>query len=289
MKKHSLRKNDPPPAAGSAQKNIFQQLAAVPHAFWTVLFIAAPMLFVLYFAFTDADGSFSFSNITDLGQYTNVFILSIAFALIATAVCLIIGYPLAYFMSRQSQRAQKVLMVLIMLPMWCNLLIRTYALMALLDNGGLLNSLLKNLGLEPLPIVGSYFGVILGMVYDFLPYMVLPIFTAMTKLDYRYIEASHDLGCNGLQTMTRVVMPLTLSGVVSGVTMVFVPSISTFYISQKLGAGKIDLVGDTIERLFQNVSTYNVGAAMSLVMMILILISLTIMNKFSDEEGGMVP
>ena len=127
------------------------------------------------------------------------------------------------------------------------------------------------------------------MVYDFLPYMVLPIFTAMTKLDYRYIEASHDLGCNGLQTMTRVVMPLTLSGVVSGVTMVFVPSISTFYISQKLGAGKIDLVGDTIERLFQNVSTYNVGAAMSLVMMILILISLTVMNKFSDEEGGMVP
>ena len=289
MKKHSLRKNDPPPAGSGGQRNIFQQLAAVPHAFWTVLFIAAPMLFVLYFAFTDVDGNFSFSNITDLGQYTNVFILSIAFALIATAICLIIGYPLAYFMSRQSPRAQKVLMVLIMLPMWCNLLIRTYALMALLDNGGLLNSLLIKLGLEPLPIVGSYFGVILGMVYDFLPYMVLPIFTAMTKLDYRYIEASHDLGCNGLQTMTRVVMPLTLSGVVSGVTMVFVPSISTFYISQKLGAGKIDLVGDTIERLFQNVSTYNVGAAMSLVMMILILISLTIMNKFSDEEGGMVP
>ena len=289
MKKHSLRKSDPPPAGRGAQRNVFQQLAAVPHAFWTVLFIAAPMLFVLYFAFTDAEGNFSFSNITELSQYTNVFILSIAFALIATAVCLIIGYPLAYFMSRQSPRAQKVLMVLIMLPMWCNLLIRTYALMALLDNGGLLNSLLKDLGLEPLPIVGSYFGVILGMVYDFLPYMVLPIFTAMTKLDYRYIEASHDLGCNNIQTMTKVVMPLTLSGVVSGVTMVFVPSISTFYISQKLGAGKIDLVGDTIERLFQNVSTYNVGAAMSLVMMILILVSLTIMNRFSDEEGGMVP
>ena len=291
MKDRSLRKTDPPPAGKgkAAQRSIFQKLAAVPHAFWTVLFIAAPMLFVLYFAFTDTEGNFSFSNITELGQYTNVFILSIAFALIATAVCLVIGYPLAYFMSRQSPRAQKILMVLIMLPMWCNLLIRTYALMALLDNGGLLNALLGKLGLEPLPIVGSYFGVILGMVYDFLPYMVLPIFTAMTKLDYRYIEASHDLGCNAFQTMTRVVMPLTLSGVVSGVTMVFVPSISTFYISQKLGAGKIDLVGDTIERLFQNVSTYNVGAAMSLVMMILILISLAIMNKFSDEEGGMVP
>ncbi len=270
-------------------KNTFQKIAAVPHSVWTVMFIAAPMLFVLYFAFTDNEGNFSFSNITGLSQYTNVFILSIAFALIATAVCLAIGYPLAYFMARQSPRAQKMLMVLLMLPMWCNLLIRTYALMALLDNGGLLNALLEKLGAQKLPIVGSHFGVILGMVYDFLPYMVLPIFTAMTKLDKRYIEASHDLGCTSIQTMTRVIIPLTMSGVVSGVTMVFVPSISTFYISQKLGAGKIDLVGDTIERLFQNTSTYGVGAAMSLVMMVLIIISVAVMNRFSDDEGGMVP
>jgi spermidine/putrescine transport system permease protein len=290
--KHQALKDQPPLASGKKKENhhnFFQRFAAVPHIVWTVMFIVAPMLFVFYFAFTDAAGNFSLSNIAHLSQYTNVFILSIAFALIATVVCLLIGYPLAYFMSRQSERMQKVLMVLIMLPMWCNLLIRTYALMALLDNGGLLNSLLGKLGLEPLPIVGSYFGVILGMVYDFLPYMVLPIFTAMTKLDKRYIEASQDLGCNSMQTMTKVIMPLTLSGVVSGVTMVFVPSISTFYISQKLGAGKIDLVGDTIERLFQNASTYNVGAAMSLVMMILIIVSLAIMNKFSDDEGGMVP
>ena len=290
MNNQTIPRKEPPPKVQrkrkEAQSNIFQKIAAVPHIVWTIMFIVAPMLFVLYFAFTDAEGHLSLSNISDLAQYTNVFILSIAFALIATAVCLLIGYPLAYFMSRQSPKAQKVLMVLIMLPMWCNLLIRTYALMALLDNGGLLNSLLSNLGLEPLPIVGSYFGVILGMVYDFLPYMVLPIFTAMTKLDQRYIEASSDLGCNSWQTMTKVIMPLTLSGVVSGVTMVFVPSISTFYISQKLGAGKIDLVGDTIERLFQNVSTYNVGAAMSLVMMILIIISVAVMNKFSDDEGG---
>ena len=293
MKQKNAIRPEPPPRASAKRKepqsNVFRKIAAVPHTVWTVMFIVAPMLFVLFFAFTDADGRFSLSNITQLSQYTNVFILSIAFALIATAVCLVIGYPLAYFMSRQSPRAQKILLVLIMLPMWCNLLIRTYALMALLDNGGLLNALLGKLGLEPLSIVGSYFGVILGMVYDFLPYMVLPIFTAMTKLDKRYIEASHDLGCNSIQTMTKVIMPLTLSGVVSGVTMVFVPSISTFYISQKLGAGKIDLVGDTIERLFQNASTYYVGAAMSLVMMILIIISVAIMNKFSDEEGGMMP
>ena len=267
------------------KNSFFQKVCAVPHGVWAVMFIVAPMLFVLYFAFTDAEGNFSFSNITSLGQYGNVFVLSIAFSLIATVICLLIGYPLAYFMSRQSPKAQKILMVLVMLPMWCNLLIRTYALMALLDNGGLLNALLEKLGLGKVSIVGTNFGVILGMIYDFLPYMVLPIFTAMTKLDKRYIEASHDLGCNAFQTMTRVVMPLTASGVISGITMVFVPSISTFYISQKLGAGKIDLVGDTIERLFQNVSTYNVGAAMSLVMMVLILISVWIMNRFSGDES----
>ena len=266
------------------KKNAFQNFAAVPHSVWVTLFIVAPLLFVLAFAFRGADGSFSFANIAELSQYGNVFVLSIAFALIATVICLLIGYPLAYFMSRQSPRTQRILMVLVMLPMWCNLLIRTYALMALLDNGGLLNALLEKIGLPKLSIVGTNFGVILGMVYDFLPYMVLPIFTAMTKLDYRYIEAAHDLGCNGWQTMTRVLLPLTMSGVISGVTMVFVPSISTFYISQKLGAGKIDLVGDTIERLFQNTSTYGVGAAISLVMMILILISVGVMNRFSGEE-----
>ena len=279
--------------------SLFQRLAAAPHILWAIMFIVFPMIFVLFFAFTDADGNFSLSNITSLSQYGHVFVLSIAFALIATVVCLIIGYPLAYFMSKQSPRAQKMLMVLVMLPMWCNLLIRTYALMALLDNGGLLNSLLVSLGLDKLQIVGTNFGVILGMIYDFLPYMVLPIFTAMTKLDPKFIEASQDLGCTSLQTMIRVIMPLTASGVISGVTMVFVPSISTFYISQKLGAGKIDLVGDTIERLFQNPSTYNVGAAVSLVMMVLIIISVGIMNRFSDDKqpgdsksgkgGGLMP
>ena len=271
--------------------SVFQRMAAAPHIVWMIMFIVAPMLFVLYFAFTettDEGVKFTFANIASLTQYTNVFILSIAFALIATVVCLIIGYPLAYFMSRTSPRMQKILMVLVMLPMWCNLLIRTYALMALLDNGGLLNTALEAIGLDKLYIVGSDGGVILGMVYDFLPYMVLPIFTTMTKLDRRYIEAAQDLGCNSIQTMTRVIMPLTVSGVISGVTMVFVPSISTFYISQKLGAGKIDLIGDTIERLFKNETTRNVGAAISLVMMILILISVWVMNKFSDDEGGII-
>lgn len=270
------------------KRSLGERMAAAPHIVWAVMFIVAPMLFVLYFAFTDGNGKFTFENITSLTRYGNVFVLSIAFALIATVVCLLIGYPLAYFMSKAKPKTRKMLMVLIMLPMWCNLLIRTYALMALLDNGGLLNAMLENLGLDKLYIVGSDFGVILGMVYDFLPYMVLPIFTTMNKLDKRYIEASADLGCTPFQTLTKVIMPLTVSGVVSGVTMVFVPSISTFYISQKLGAGKVDLVGDTIERLFKNTSTYNVGAALSLVMMVLILISVWIMNKFSDDDGGII-
>ena len=269
------------------RRSPLQKLAATPHIVWMIMFIVAPMIFVIYFAFTDKNG-FSLSNITNLAQYSNVFILSIAFALIATVICLIIGYPLAYFMAKSGPQARTILLVLLMLPMWCNLLIRTYALMALLDNGGLLNSMLEKMGFEKLYIVGSYFGVILGMVYDFLPYMVLPIYTSICKIDKRYSEAAADLGCNSFKVMTKVIIPLSMSGVVSGITMVFVPSISTFYISQKLGAGKIDLIGDTIERLFQTPSTYNIGAAISLVMMILILVSVGIMNKFSDDEGGII-
>ena len=270
------------------KRSFLERYAAVPHSVWTILFILAPLLFVAYFAFTDAYGAFTLDNIFLLSGYTHIFVLSICFALIATTICLLIGYPLAFFISQLKPSTQKILIVLLMLPMWISLLIRTYSLMAILDNGGLLNSLLVQLGLPKVKIVGTAGAVILGMVYNFLPYMVLPIFTAMTKLDNRYIEAAHDLGCNNFQTMIKVVFPLTVSGVVSGVTMVFVPSISTFYISQKLGAGKIDLIGDTIERLFQNTSTYNVGAVISLVMMILILISVWIMNKFSDDEGGVI-
>ena len=269
------------------RRSPLQKLAAAPHIVWMIMFIVAPMIFVIYFAFTD-DNGFSLSNITNLTQYSNVFILSIAFALIATVICLIIGYPLAYFMAKSGPKARTILLVLLMLPMWCNLLIRTYALMALLDNGGLLNSLLERIGVDKLYIVGTDFGVILGMIYDFLPYMVLPIYTSICKIDKRYSEAAADLGCNSFKVMTKVIIPLSMSGVISGITMVFVPSISTFYISQKLGAGKIDLIGDTIERLFQTPSTYNIGAAISLVMMILILISVGIMNKFSDDEGGII-
>lgn len=258
---------------------------------WLVLFVILPLVFVVYFAFTGPDGSFSFANIVNLSRYGHIFVLSICFALIATVLCLIIGYPLAYFMSRMKPKTQKILVVLLMLPMWISLLIRTYSLMAILDNGGLFNTLLETLGITRVHIVGTPGAVILGMVYDFLPYMVLPIYTSLSKLDKRYYEAASDLGANGAKTLFRVALPLSLPGVISGITMVFVPSISTFYISQKLGGGLFDLIGDTIEREFQNRSTYNIGAAISLVMMILIIISVAVMNRFSegdDSEGGII-
>ncbi|MBR0235786.1 MAG: ABC transporter permease [Clostridia bacterium] len=266
------------------KKSFIEGFAAVPHVVWMFLFVLLPLVFVVYFTFTGADGKFSFDNITNLSRYLHIFLLSICFALIATTLCLLIGYPLAYFMSRMKPKTQKILVVLLMLPMWISLLIRTYSLMAILDNGGLFNTLLESIGITRVHIVGTPGAVILGMVYDFLPYMVLPIYTSLSKLDNRYYEAASDLGCNGAKSLFRVAIPLSLPGVVSGITMVFVPSISTFYISQKLGGGLFDLIGDTIEREFQNKSTYNIGAAISLVMMVLIIISVAVMNRFSEGD-----
>ena len=248
------------------KRSFFERVAAIPHIVWTVLFITAPLLFVVFFAFTDRTGQFTLENLLSLSQYSGTFVMSLGFSLIATTVCLLIGYPLSYCMSKTSPRSRNVLVVLMMLPTWISLLIRTYSLMALLDNGGIVSGFLVTLGFEKLTFIGTEGAVILGMVYDFLPYMVLPIYNSVSKLDKRYLEAASDLGCNGFQTLTKVVLPLTVPGIASGVTMVFVPSISTFYISQKLGGGSFDLIGDTIERQFQNAITYHTGAAVSLVM-----------------------
>ena len=271
------------------KSSVFERMAAVPHVVWTVLFIAAPLLFVVYFAFTDRFGSFTLENIQSLSQYSGTFVMSLGFSLIATTVCLLIGYPLAYCMSKTSPKTRNILVVLMMLPTWISLLIRTYSLMALLDNGGIVSGFLVKLGFEKLTFIGTEGAVILGMVYDFLPYMVMPIYNSVVKLDKRYIEAAHDLGCNGAQTLIKVILPLTVPGIVSGVTMVFVPSISTFYISQKLGGTDTVLIGDVIERLFKQGNNANLGAALSLVLMILVFVCTGIMNRFGgDEEGGVV-
>lgn len=261
-----------------------RSIAAAPHVFWSILFIVLPLLIVVYYAFTDSEGAFSLENILSLADYKDIFLLSIELSVIATLLCLAIGYPLAYIIARMDPSRRKFFIMLLMLPMWTNLLIRTYSIMAILDDGGFLNRLLNT----ELHIVGTKGAVIFGMVYDFLPYMVLPIYTCISKIDRHMWEAASDLGCSPARVITRVIFPLSLSGVISGVTMVFVPSISTFYISQKLGGGTFELIGDTIERQFVS-GTLNTGAAISLVMMVLILISMYVMHRFTDaDEGGII-
>lgn len=263
------------------KKSLMRSISAAPHVFWAILFIVLPLIIVVYYAFTDADGNFSFENIMSLSEYGLIFGLSLELSIIATAICLLLGYPLAYIIAKAKPKNQKFFIMLLMLPMWTNLLIRTYSIMAILDDGGFLNSLLNT----SFHIVGTKGAVIFGMVYDFLPYMVLPIYTCISKIDKNMWEAAADLGCNTVTTLTKVILPLSMSGIISGVTMVLVPSISTFYISQKLGGGTFELIGDTIERQFVT-GALNVGAAISLVMMVLILISLTVMNKFGDSDDG---
>lgn len=262
------------------------RFAAMPHIIWTVLFIIAPLIFVIYYTFTTYDGTFTFENIFALKEHIGTFTLSISLSIIATFICFLVGYPLAYIIARSKESSQKIMVMLLMLPMWTNLLIRTYSMMAIMDDGGFLNTILSCFNIGTIHLIGTKGAVIFGIVYDFLPYMVLPIYTTISKLDTHLLEAASDLGCNSFGVLMKIILPLSSSGIISGVTMVFVPSISTFYISQKLGGGTFELIGDTIERQFQNVSTYNIGAAISLVMMILVLISLAVMNKFTVSEGG---
>ena len=270
-------------------KNMQSWLAA-PHAVWSLLFIIAPLIFVAYYAFTDKEGTFTLDNVANaLSRSTLIiFFRSISFALIATFICLVIAYPLAYALSKSKVSTQKIMIMLVMLPMWMNFLIRTYSWMAILEDTGFINQMLMKLNLEPVHMINTSGAVILGMVYNFLPYMILPIYSVMSKIDNRLIEAAQDLGCSGIHVLTKVTLPLSMSGIISGVTMVFVPSISTFYISQKLGGGNFDLIGDTIERQFQTSYNYNLGAAISLILMVIIIICMAVMNHFSDEDGGVV-
>lgn len=268
------------------QSSAVKSFINAPYLLWSVLFIIAPMIMVVYYAFTDRNGDWTLANITALGAYSQTFIRSIWYAFVATLICLVLAYPLAYIMSRSSMSKQRTIMMLVMLPMWMNFLIRTYSWITLLANTGIINTLLSKIGIGPLHMINTPGAVILGMIYNFLPYMILPIYSIMSKLDYRLVEAAQDLGCNSFGVLKRVIFPLSLPGVISGITMVFVPSVSTFYISQKLGGGKYLLVGDSIEMQFQSAYNYNLGASLSLVLMVMIIICMIIMNKFADNEKG---
>ena len=244
---------------------------------------------MVYFALTDASGAFTLSNFSQIGRFKKAFALSILYAAVATVITLVLAYPMAYFMTKMKISSQRMIMMLIMLPMWMNFLIRTYSWITILANTGLINKFLGLFGIGPLQLINTPGAVILGMVYDFIPYMILPIYTAMSKIDNSLLEAASDLGSNGASRIRRVIMPLSLPGVISGITMVFVPSVSTFYISQKLGGNKTLLIGDAIEYLFNTgPEYYNIASTLSLILMVLILISTLIMNKFGDSEEVVV-
>jgi spermidine/putrescine transport system permease protein len=261
------------------------RIASAPYILWMIIFIVFPLILVAYYAFTDKNGNFTMSNITEISRYSDTFVRSIWFALIATLICLVIAYPLAYIMSKTTGNAQRTLMMIVMLPMWMNFLLRTYSWMLILDDTGILNTLFMHIGLGQAKMINTSGAVILGMVYNYLPYMILPIYSVMTKLDKRLFEACEDLGGNSVTVFSKVVMPLSVPGVISGITMVFVPSVSTFYISQKLGGGKFPLIGDVIEMQFQTAYNYNLGAAISLVLMVLILLCLFVMEKYAGDDG----
>ena len=245
---------------------------------------------VIYYAFTDTTGAFTLDNIAQIGDYTSTFILSISYGAVATVISLIIAYPFAYFLAQTKASFQRVATMLIMLPMWMSFLIRTYSWITILGESGVINSFLGIFGVEPLKMLNTGGAVILGMVYNFLTYMILPLYTSLSKMDNSLVEAAQDLGCNKWYCLRKVIFPLSVPGIASGVTMVFVPSVSTFYITQKLGGGQITLIGDVIEGQFQTAYNYNLGAALSLVLMVMILICLGVLNYFtdSDDDGGVL-
>ncbi len=262
-----------------------------PYLLWSVLFIIAPLVMVAYYSFTDNTGAFSLNSISQIPSYLPTILLSVLYGIVATLICLLIGYPFAYIFSKFSVRRQQMMVLLVMLPMWMNFLIRTYSWMTILGDSGVINTILNSMGLQSVKLINTGGAVVLGMVYNFLPYMILPIYSVLSKLDNSLVEAAEDLGSGRLQVIRRVVIPLSMPGVLSGITMVFVPCVSTFYITQKLGGGQIVLIGDVIETQFQSANNYNLGAALSFVLMILILICLGVMNFFGADDsndGGVV-
>jgi spermidine/putrescine transport system permease protein len=263
---------------------------SVPYILWMLVFTLIPLGVVGYYALTDPDtGVFTWSNIQNLAQYMPVLGQSVLYALISAGICLVLGYPVAYYIAHQGPLAQKLLYMLVMLPMCMSFLLRTLAWVGLLQDTGIINNILDAIGIGRLPLIRTPAAVILGMVYNYLPYMILPLYATLVKLDGRLIEAAEDLGCTPGQTFSKVILPLSVPGILSGITMVFVPAVSTFYISQKLGGTDTVLIGDLIERLFKQADNPNLGAALSLVLMALVFVCTGIMNRFGgDEEGGVV-
>lgn len=262
-----------------------RKYSAYPYVIWMVIFTVVPLLLVAAFAITDSSGAYTLENISAVGEYTPVLMRSIWLAAIATVLCLVIAYPLAYILSRKTGSQQRTMLMLVMLPTWMNFLLRTYAWMTLLEKNGIINRLLGFIGLGPFEMINTQGAVVLGMVYDYLPFMILPLYSIMTKIDNSVIEAAQDLGASTPQILRRVLIPLSMPGITTGITMVFVPAVSTFIISRMLGGGGNLLIGDLIELQFLgNAYNPNLGAAIALVLMVLILLCMSITNQFDGED-----
>ena len=266
-------------------------LLSTPYLLWMLAFTLIPLGVVGYYALTDpVTGAFSWGNLQDLGLYAGVLWQSVWYSLVSAFICLLLGYPVAYYIAHRSPIVQKFLYMLVMLPMCMSFLLRTLAWVGLLQDTGIINNLLGMIGIGPISMIRTPGAVILGMVYNYLPYMILPLYGTIVKIDGRLIEAAEDLGCNSVQVFGRVILPLSMPGILTGITMVFVPAVSTFYISQKLGGTETILIGDVIERLFKQGNNPNLGAALSLVLMLLVFVCTGIMNRLGggDEEGGVI-
>ena len=258
---------------------------AAPYLVWMILFTVVPLGIVVWYALTDSvTGAFTLSNLARVGTYTPIFIKSVWLAMLSAIICLAVGYPVAYFIAGTGARAPRILYMLLMLPMCMSFLLRTLAWVALLEDTGIINNAIRAMGLRPLPLIRNDAAVVLGMVYNYLPYMIMPLYTVLIKMDDRLIEAAEDLGCRPAQVFGRVILPLSVPGIISGVTMVFVPAVSTFYISQKMGSSGTTLIGDVIESQFKAAYNPNLGAALSLILMALVLLCVAVMNRFSDGE-----
>lgn len=260
------------------------KLVALPYIIWMFLFIVAPLIIVVFYAFTNANGEFTFSNIVNLREYVPTFLSSIWMGALAAFISLLIGYPTAYFISKAGERTQKMLVMLVMLPMFMSFLLRTIALVSLMSNNGLINSFINMIGIEKLSLIRNTPAVIVGMVYIYLPYMIMPLYNSLSRMDKNILEAAEDLGANRFQRFRRVVFPLSVPGVVSGITMVFVPAVSTFYISKKLGGISDVMIGDIIEQQFKQAYNPYMGAAMALGLLVLISVCMAIMRKFSGDD-----
>ncbi len=262
-----------------------RKLLASPYLLWMVVFIIVPLIMVAYFAFTDSDGNFTLEYVANVAEYSNIFVRSVWLAAIATIICLLIAYPVSFILARMNKNIRSTMLMIVMLPMWMNFLLRTYAWMTLLGNNGIINNLLGVIGLGPYKLLNTQGAVVLGMVYNYLPYMILPLYSVMVKIDNSLLEAAADLGCDGIKTTLKIVLPLSVPGMMSGITMVFVPAISTFIISRMLGGGGNLLIGDLIEMQFLGTSyNPNLGAAISLVLMVILLLIMTIMNQFDADD-----